>query len=155
MPQKSFTSKLAHLPVAILPTMVGVATLSNAWNAQGFTWVRHLSMWAAALILLCYIGKIICHFKIVQNEYAATVPASLYAGLTMIIMIFGNYIFDFNPFVGKGLWSLGLGLHAIHLLFFIYRNVIKNFDSNTFVPSWFVTFNGIMVATVTGVPMNE
>ena len=40
-------------------------------------------------------------------------------------------------------------------LVFTYNNVIKNFNMQTFVPSWFVTYNGIMVSTVVGGVMNE
>lgn len=155
MPQKSLKNHISLLPVAILPTMVGAATLSNMWSPLGFTWIRHLTMWASALVLLCYLGKVVLHFNTFKKEYMATVPASLYAGGTMITMILGNYVFEFSPVIGKALWAIGLGLHTIHLLFFIYNNVIKNFDKNTFIPSWFVTFNGIMVSTVVGVPMNE
>ena len=155
MPQKSLKDKLANLPVPILPTMVGAATLSNMWAPLGFTFIRHLTMWASAIILFCYIGKIICHFKTVKGEYANTVPASLYAGLTMLTMILGSYVFDFSPLIGKAMWTMGLTLHALHLVVFIYRNVIKGFNQATFVPSWFVTFNGILVSCVTGLPMNE
>ncbi|MBU3811960.1 MAG: TDT family transporter [Candidatus Niameybacter stercoravium] len=155
MPQKSLKAKLANLPVPILPTLVGTATLSNMWLPLGFTWIRHLTMWACAIVMLCYVGKMIFHFKTVKAEYSNTVPASLYAGFTMITMILGSYVFDFNPVIGKAMWALGLWLHAIHLIVFIYRNVIKGFNKDTFVPSWFVTFNGIMVSTVVGVPMNE
>lgn len=155
MNKKPFKQKLLGLPVAILPTMVGAATLSNMWAPLGFPWIRHLTMWLAALVLICYIGKIICHFDFVKDEYAHTIPASLYAGFTMLTMILGNYIFTYNAVIGKSLWFIGLILHTLHLLLFIYRHVIKGIQRDTFVPSWFVTFNGIMVSCVVGVPMEE
>ena len=155
MTKKSFKTKLANMPVPILATMVGAATLSNLWAPLGFSWIRHITMWAAAIILVSYIGKIIFHFNVFKTEYSNTVPASLYAGFSMITMILGNYVFDYNPAIGKGLWFIGLGIHAVHLCIFLYRNVIKNFNINTFVPSWFVTLNGIMVSTVVGGVMNE
>ena len=34
-------------------------------------------------------------------------------------------------------------------------NVFKGINRDTFIPSWFVTYNGIMVATVVGGVMNE
>lgn len=155
MTQTSLKDRLVALPVPILPTMVGAATLANMWAPLGFSWIRHITMWVAALILLCYILKIICHFDFVKKEYGNTIPASLYAGFTMLTMILGNYIFDYSPVVGKALWAIGLALHTVHLVIFIYRYVLKGVNLDTFVPSWFVTFNGIMVSCVTGVPMNE
>ena len=155
MTKKSFKTKLANMPVPILATMVGTATLSNLWAPLGFSWIRHITMWAAAIILVCYTLKIVCHLDVFKKEYSNTVPASLYAGFSMITMILGSYVFDFNPVIGKGMWLIGLAIHAVHLCVFLYRNVVKNFNMDTFVPSWFVTLNGIMVSTVVGGIMNE
>lgn len=155
MTKKTFKTKLANMPVPILATMVGAATLSNLWAPLGYSWIRHITMWSAAIILLCYIGKIIFYFDTFKKEYSNTVPASLYAGFSMITMILGSYVFDYSPAIGKGMWFIGLGIHAVHLCIFLYRNVVKNFTLDTFVPSWFVTLNGIMVSTVVGGVMNE
>jgi len=153
--KNNLLKKIENIPVPLLPTMVGAATLSNVYSTLGYTWVRHLTMWLATIILIAYLVKITVFTKTCKKEYSNTVPASLYAGFTMITMILGSYYFDYNNILGKSLWSIGLILHTIHLLIFIYRNVIKGFNKDTFVPSWFVTYNGIMVSTVVGKPMNE
>ena len=155
MNNKSFLQKTENLPVAILPTMVGALTLGNVYSGMGYTWVRHITTWAAIIILLTYLAKIIFHFDTVKKEYSNTVPASLYAGATMITMIVGSYFYNASPVFGKTLWFAGLILHAIHILIFTYRNVVKGVNMQTFVPSWFVTYNGIMVSTVVGGVMNE
>ncbi|MCR1949655.1 TDT family transporter [Clostridium sp. DSM 100503] len=147
--------KIENLPVPILPTMVGAATLSNIYSSLGYTWVRHLTMWIATCILIVYLVKILAFYPTCKKEYSNTVPASLYAGITMITMILGSYYFDYNNSFGKILWLIGLILHAIHIIIFTYRNVIKGVNEDTFVPSWFVTYNGIMVSTVVGSVMKE
>lgn len=152
---KTFFRKIENMPVAILPTMVGAATLSTVYANLGFTLVKHITLLAATTILLTYAVKIFGHNKTFLKEYSNTVPASLYAGFTMITMILGSYFFEFNNTVGKAIWFTGLILHAIHILIFTYRNVIKGVNMDTFVPSWFVTYNGIMVSTVVGGVMNE
>lgn len=153
--KNNLLKKIENIPVPLLPTMVGAATLSNVYSTLGYTWVRHLTMWLATIILIAYLVKIAVFTNTCKKEYSNTVPASLYAGFTMITMILGSYYFDYNNVLGKSLWSIGLILHTIHLLIFIYRNVIKGFNKDTFVPSWFVTFNGIMVSVVVGSAMNE
>ena len=72
----------------------------------------------------------------------------------MMLMILGSYYFDYVPALGKGIWAAATVIHAVHILIFTYRNVIKKRDINTFVPSWFVTYNGIMVSCVVGGAMN-
>lgn len=142
------------MPVPILPTMVGAATLSNVYQTLGYNWIRHITMIITTIILIAYIIKITLYFETCKNEYSNTVPSSLYAAFTMILMILGSYYFSYNKLIGKGLWTIGLVLHSIHIIIFTYRNVIKGIKKETFVPSWFVTYNGIMVSTVVGKSMN-
>lgn len=65
-------------------------------------------------------------------------------------MILGSYYYDFNKIVGLILWGAATICHAIHICIFTFKNVIKERNINTFVPSWFVTYNGIMVSCVVG-----
>lgn len=146
--------RLERMPVPVLPTFVGALTLSNVFNGMGYAWVRHLTMWAATIVLLLYIVKIVKYPKACINEYKNTVPCSLYAAFDMIMMILGSYYFDYIPALGKGLWAVAIVIHACHIFIFTYRNVIKERNINTFVPSWFVTYNGIMVSCVVGGAMN-
>lgn len=147
-------NRLERMPVPVLPTFVGALTLSNVYSGMGYTWVRHLTMWAATIVILLYVIKIIKFPATCKKEYETVVPCSLYAGFTMVLMILGSYYFDYIPALGKGIWMAALAVHAIHILIFTYRNVIKTRDINTFVPSWYVTYNGIMVSCVIGGAMN-
>ena len=155
MEKRSLIKKIENMPVPILPTIVGAATLSNVYLTLGYTWIRHLVMISATIILLAYSAKVVKYFSTVKKEYSNTVPASLYAGFTMITMILGSYYFEYNQTIGKSIWFIGLILHALHIIVFTYRNVIKGVNMDTFLPSWFVTYNGIMVSTVVGGVMNE
>ncbi len=152
---RTLLQKVENIPVPLLPTMVGAITLSNMYVPLGFTWIRHIMMILATIILVAYVVKIVTYFQVVKKEYSNTVPASLYAGFSMIIMLLGSYYFAYNNAFGKILWFLGLIIHAIHILVFTYRNVIKGVNKDTFVPSWFVTYNGIMVSVVVGGVMKE
>ena len=146
--------RLERIPVPVLPTFVGALTLSNVYAGMGYPWVRHITMWAATIVLLLYIWKLVCFTKTCRKEYETTVPCSLYAGFTMVMMILGSYYFDYAGMFGKALWSIGLAGHAVHILIFTYQNVIKKREIDTFVPSWFVTYNGIMVSCVVGGAMD-
>ena len=147
-------NRLEKMPVPVLPTFVGALTLSNVLSGMGYPWVRHLTMWVATIILLLYIVKIVKFPSVCKKEYENVVPCSLYAAFTMMLMILGSYYFDYVPALGKGIWAAATVIHAVHICIFTYRNVIKKRDINTFVPSWFVTYNGIMVSCVVGGAMN-
>ncbi len=146
--------KLKTIPVPLLPTMVGTCTLGNVYLGLGFPAVKHIAFWCAIFIVIMYIGKIITSPDVCKDEYSNTVPSSLYAGFTMLLMLIGSYFYDLGIGIGKGIWLCGVIIHAVHILVFTYRNVIKGIKWETFVPSWFVTYNGIMVSCVTGAAMN-
>ncbi|MCL1836023.1 MAG: TDT family transporter [Treponema sp.] len=156
MAQKSLIQKAAGFPIPLLPTLVGAVTLSNVYAGQfQLTWIRHISTVASMVVWLFALIKITVHFKVFKNEYKNTVPASLTAGFTMLMMLFGAYLLPYNAAVGKAIWFAGVGLHAIHILIFTFMNVLRGVKLDTFVPSWFVTYNGFLVSAVVGVPMKE
>ena len=88
-----------------------------------------------------------------KAEYSNTVPASLYAGITMVTMILCSYYKVWFPTACKWIFITAVCVHAVHILIFLCRNVFKGVNLDTFVPSWFVTFNGIMVSLVAGPDM--
>ena len=149
-------NKLKGMPVPLLPTMVGAMTLANVLNNfDGFTWVRNATFIAATIIWLAYCLKVIFFFDVCKNEYSQTVPASLYAGFPMMMMLLGSFYLPYNAMIGKGLWFAGVIIDTCHIICFIINNLIKKRSWDTFVPSWFVTSNGIMVAAVIGAPMEQ
>lgn len=145
--------RLKNMPIPVVATMLGAATLSNVYQSLGFDWVRHLSMWASTVVLLFYIAKIICHPSVAKGEYSNTVPASLYAGITMVTMILCSYYKAWFPTACRWILIAAVCIHAVHILVFLCRNVFRGVNLDTFVPSWFVTFNGIMVSIVAGADM--
>ena len=148
-------NRLERIPVPVIPTFVGALTLGNVYAGMGYSWIRHITMWAATILIFVYITKFILFPKTCKKEYDTVVPCSLYAGFTMVLMILGSYYFDYIPIVGKTVWMAAIVIHAAHILVFTYRNVIKQRKVDTFVPSWFVTYNGIMVSCVIGTAMKE
>lgn len=155
MNESKFMNKISKIPVPLLPAMVGACTLSNVYLTLGFSWLRHIFMILGAVLIVCYFIKIIGSFDIVKKEYTTTVPSSLYAGFTMLLMILGSYVFDFHAGIGKGIWFVGLILHGLHILAFTFLHVLKGVKMETFLPSWFVTYVGILVSCVVGGAMEE
>ncbi|MDO5145706.1 MAG: TDT family transporter [Eubacteriales bacterium] len=146
--------RLERIPVPVLPSFVGALTLSNVYAGMGYVWVRHLTMWAATILIVCYMIKIIKYPRTCLAEYRQVVPCSLYAAFPMILMILGSYYYDYVPVAGKAVWLGAICMDVLHILIFTYRNVIKERQIDTFVPCWYVTYNGIMVSCSVGGAMN-
>lgn len=149
---KSIISKTEALPVGAIATCVGLATLSNVYLALGFSGLRHLTMISVSFVWVGAMIKMLRYRKAFLTDYDLVVPSSLYATFTMLTMILGSYFFDFNHYIGRGIWLAGVGLHALHILVFTYRHVVKGIKFETMTPSWFVTYVGFLVSVVVGVP---
>ena len=37
--------RLKNMPIPVVATMLGAATLSNIYQGLGYDWIRHLTMW--------------------------------------------------------------------------------------------------------------
>ncbi|MDO4803515.1 MAG: TDT family transporter [Lachnospiraceae bacterium] len=146
--------RLMKMPVPVLPTFVGTLTLSNVYGGMGYVWFRYLIMAVATVVVIAYILKIALYTRVCINEYGQTVPSSLYAGLTMCLMILGSFYYEKGLGFGKFIWLVAVIFHVVHIVIFTYRNVISGRNIETTLPSWFVTYNGIMVSCVTGGAMN-
>ena len=147
--------RIERIPVPLLATMAGALTLSNVYGGMGFVWVRHFFMWVTVCVMIAYIIKMIKFPQTCINEYKQVVPCSLYAGFSMCVMILGSYFYEMGWAFGKPMWALGICIHAVQILVFTYRNVIRERNIDTFIPSWFATYNGILVGCVVGGIMDE
>lgn len=143
-------NKAENLPVGAIATAVGLATLSNVYAALGMVSVRHVTMFLVSFVWIAAFIKITKYRQAFLIDYRLVVPASLYGTFTMLTMILGDYLFSFNLELGRVIWLIGIVLHVCHILVFTYRNVIKRVKLDTFVPSWFVTYIGLLVAGVVG-----
>ncbi len=142
-------NRIEKMPIPVVATTVGACTLSNVYNGMGYSAVRHLSMIFGTIILLSYIYKIIKFPKAIKTDYEHTIFASLYGVFSMLIMLLSSYYIKWIP-AFKYVLIGAVFVHAIHIIVFLYMHLFKNFNKTLFMPSWFVTLNGIMVSTVVG-----
>ena len=149
----SFMQKLKALPLGILPTMMGLASISTAWLRMGFPLIWHISMIAAVLIWILYIVKLVCHFKACACEYQNTVTASMYSATGILLIIITPWLAQWFFTFAQILHYTGVALLLTLALYFTYRHVRVGINPNTFLPTWFVTYVGPMISNVVGVPL--
>lgn len=153
MENQKILQKVSGLPIGTVATCVGACTLSNVYNGLGYEGIRHVTVFFSILVWCGILLKIVFHFKIVRAEYSNVVPSSLYASVTMLTMSISQYLFGYYMGVGRALWITAVVVHVLHILLFTYRHIWKKRVMETFLPCWFVTYNGFLTAAVTGVNM--
>ena len=150
MDQPSFFSKLQWLPLPLVPTMLGFATLGNLWSGAGFEGVRNLTFAIALIVWLLYAGKLLFHGRVFLKEYGGTIPSSLYSAFCMLAMSLSAWLAQWFFEPARVVYIAAIALHALHIVVFTYRHVLRGVNMDQFVPTWFVTYVGITVSTVVG-----
>ena len=151
-------SRLERIPVPCVATFLSFLTLGNVYGGLGFVWLRYLIMALGTIFMICYILKIAMFSKTFLSEYDQTIPASLYGAFSMVLMVLGSFYYEMGLPFGKIIWFIGVAIHCVHIIIFTIKHTFgkvllpKNFIN--MMPSWFVTYNGWMVACVTGGKMN-
>ena len=151
--KEGIIKKCALLPINAVATALGFATLSNMWAAAGFPGVRVVTMALVTPVWLAAIVKMTAHYSTFKADYLLLAPSSLYAAFSMLTMLIGAFVFEYIPETGRIVWLAGVALHTLHLCVFTYRFVAKGVILDTFLPTWFVTYAGIMTAAVSGMPL--
>lgn len=146
--------KVSRLPLPVVPATLGLLVLSGFYDSLGFPLVHWIAVVAATFVALAYCLKIAFHLKsVVAAEYANPMLAALYPTLPMLIMVLCAFYAQLMP----ALWTAAeavfftmLGVLVVHIVVFFARFFLRRFEWKTFMPSWYVTTNGVMVSTVAG-----
>ena len=92
------------------------------------------------------------------KEYDQTIPSSLYGAFSMVLMVLGSFYYEMGMGFGRIIWFIAVAIHCVHIIIFTIKHtfgkVVSKKDFINMMPSWYVTYNGWMVACVTGGKMN-
>ena len=146
--------KVSRLPLPVVPTTLGLLVLSGFYDSLGYPFIHWLAVIAASVVALAYCLKIAFYFRsVVAAEYANPMLAALYPTVPMLIMVLCSFYAQLIP----ALWMAAevvffamLALLCLHVAVFFARFFLRRFEWKTFMPSWYVTTNGVMVSTVAG-----
>ncbi len=148
--------KVSKLPLPAVPATLGLLVLSGFYDTLGFPLVHWIAVAASTVVALAYCLKIALHLRsVVAAEYANPMLAALYPTLPMLVMALCVFYAQMAP----ALWTAAeivffamLGVLFVHIGVFFARFFLRRFEWKTFMPSWYVTTNGVMVSTVAGMP---
>lgn len=146
--------KVSKLPLPVVPATLGLLVLSGVYDTLGFPFVHWVAVAASTVVVVLYALKILFHLKsVVAAEYANPMLAALYPTIPMLIMALCVFYAQLLPAVTVGariLFFAMLGILCVHICVFFVRFFVRRFEWKTFMPSWYVTTNGVMVSTVVG-----
>ena len=141
--------RLLMAPTPMAGLALGIASLGWSWeslaNLHGVG--QWLSAAIASVLLLVLTFKFLVHSHTLKQDLAHPVVGSVVPTFAMATMVVSNSLGQFSAIAGDALWLLGLVLHIVFLVSFLYHRA-KDFELHHMVPSWFVPPVGIIVADV-------
>lgn len=135
---------LNKIPLPLSAVMLSFATLGNA--LKNVPAIRPLFGGISATLLVVLLLKIIFTFETFKKDMNNPIVASVFVTFFMGINVLATYVKPLFPFTAICLWITGLVLHIATALYVLIRFI---FPTRKFLPSHYVTFVGIVVASVT------
>lgn len=143
---------LKKLPYPIAGLALGIAALGNLAGSVDPSLKTACGI-IAALIVLLIIAKAAYLPKSPSEALSNPLIASSFATFPMALMILSVYLPKGSA--SLALWSIGLIFHALYIVWFTYRFVIRQFKAETMLPSWFIVYVGIAAASVSAPYQNQ
>ncbi len=143
---------LSKVPLPTAGVSLGLAALGNLLQPMSDI-IRGICGVLSFLLILLVILKIIYCFNVAREEFKNPVVASVFAAFFMAIMQLTNYIEPYIPMIAFTIWTCAVIGHVL-LIIHISKRMVMNFNLSDIFPTYFVTYVGIIVASITSVAFN-
>ena len=132
--------------------MLAFATTGNMLKSRS-EYLRYAFGIVAFILFVMLILKAVLHFKNIKKEFDNVAIASVIPTFSMGAMVISTYVLPFSKPVASVLWYGAVVLHIVLMVVFT-KTYVLNFKKETVLPSWYIVYVGIVVATVTGKQFN-
>lgn len=140
---------LSKVPIPTAAVSLGIASLGNLLRSTS-EGLRTFCGIVAFLLLLLVFAKIILRPEIVKEEFKNPVVASVSATVFMATMQLTTYIYNSLGIISFIIWACAVVGHIILIIYYTKR-ILSNFSLKEIFPTCFVTYVGIIVASITSV----
>ena len=103
---------------------------------------------AALFCLLLLVGRVITDFDGFKSDFANPIFASVSAAGLMAVMQLSTYVEPFAHFLAFIMWACAVVAH-FSVMALVTKRFIFNFSLKNLFPTFFITYVGIIVASVT------
>ena len=144
---------IRNLPTPIAGLALGSVALGNLLQAYSPTLQLIFSILSLIIIVLLTI-KFIDNFKSLTEEMKKPVIATVLATYPMSIMLLSSFFKKYIGLYSLPTWIIGICLDVCVVCYAIYNFIIKERHIKNIYPTWFITFVGPAVVTVTAINYN-
>jgi len=144
---------IRSVPMAIGGLSLALAALGNLLLPLPHgNVVRYICGVLSLAILVIFALKLFLDSPHAREELKIPLPASVLPTSTMALMLLATYAGPYMADVAVSVWYAAAITHVCLMVFF-FRRFIVGFKLGSVFPSWFITFVGIVVVSVTAPAM--
>ena len=158
--QSAAPHRLAHFPVALFASVMGVAGLAIAWLKAAQTGLvpelvgsglRGLATVLFACLLLIYLAKLWRHHTAVMAERAHPLKQNFFPAISIGLLLLAIAWAHTAPTMASGLWAVGATLHLVFTLLAMSGWIHHaHFEIKHANPAWFIPVVGNILVPVAG-----
>ena len=143
---------IRSVPMAICGVSLALAALGNLLLPTFGPVARYICGILSAALLVIFVLKLILDYPHAREELKTPIPLSVLPTATMTVMLLSAYIRPHMPGSALFIWYCAIIAHLGIMLIFAKRFMAGLKARNVF-PTWFITFVGIAIASVTAPAM--
>lgn len=144
---------IRNLPTPIAGLALGSAALGNLLQPYSSSLQLLFNLLSLIIIVLLTI-KFVLEFDKLKKELESPVIATVLATYPMSIMLLASFSKKYIGLLSMPIWIIGIFLDFCVVCYAIYNFIIKEKHISNIYPTWFITFVGPAVVTVTAINYN-
>ena len=144
---------IKNLPTPIAGLALGSAALGNLLQPYSSSLQLLFNLLSLIIIVLLTI-KFVFGFDKLKKEMENPVIATVLATYPMSIMLLASFSKKYIGLLSMPVWIIGIFLDFCVVCYAIYNFIIKERHISKIYPTWFITFVGPAVVTVTAINYN-
>ena len=144
---------IKNLPTPIAGLALGSAALGNLLQPYSSSLQLLFNLLSLIIIVLLTI-KFVLRFDKLKKEMENPVVATVIATYPMSIMLLASFSKKYIGLLSMPVWIIGIFLDFCVVFYTIYNFIIKERHISKIYPTWFITFVGPAVVTVTAINYN-
>ena len=144
---------IKNLPTPIAGLALGSAALGNLLQPYSSSLQLLFNLLSLIIIVLLTI-KFTLGYDELKKEMENPVIATVLATYPMSIMLLASFSKKYIGLLSMPVWIIGIFLDFCVVFYAIYNFIIKERHINKIYPTWFITFVGPAVVTVTAINYN-
>lgn len=144
---------IKNLPTPIAGLALGSAALGNLLQPYSSSLQLLFNLLSLIIIVLLTI-KFVLGFDKLKKEMENPVVATVMATYPMSIMLLASFSKKYIGLLSMPVWIIGIFLDFCVICYAIYNFIIKERHISKIYPTWFITFVGPAVVTVTAINYN-